>query len=344
MRGDLCTTMKKQRLIWGLVLLLVWLLSACAAKSERQVPGAGSAAAENAGQSGAAEKPAAEHRTSETRTIQYLGQSYKLPAKADKIVIAGSLEAMEDALVLGVKPVGGITIGGKFPEMFKPITGAAESIGEKTQPNMETILKLKPDVILSTTKFKPDIQEKFGKIAPSIPVSHIAADWEANLRLLAELSGKQSQAEQVIKKYKEEVEAARAKLGEKLKDKKVVAVRIRQGNLNIYSADVFFNPLLYTDLGLPVPDEVKAAKSQETISLEKFSAMNPDCIFVQFSEDENQDQPKSLEQLRNNPIWKSINAVKQNKVFVNVVDPLAQGGTAWSKTNFLQAVVEKLAN
>ncbi|MBW7458374.1 ABC transporter substrate-binding protein, partial [Paenibacillus sepulcri] len=162
------------------------------------------------------------------------------------------------------------------------------------------------------------------------------------LRLLAELTGKQDQAEQVLQNYKADVVAAKAQLGERLKDKKIAIIRLRTGSIMIYQQDIFFNPSLYEDLGLQVPDQVKAAKAQETISLEKFSEMNPDYLFVQFAEDENKEQPKALEDLQNNPIWQSINAVKNGKVFVNVVDPLAQGGTAWSKINFLKAAVEKL--
>ncbi len=32
---------------------------------------------------------------------------------------------------------------------------------------------------------------------------------------------------------------------------------------------------------------------------------------------------------------------RKKKVFVNVVDPMAQGGTAWSKTAFLKEAVKK---
>lgn len=266
-----------------------------------------------------------------------------MPAKSDGIVITGALEAMEDALVLGVKPKGGITVGGKFPSMFASITGATEPVGEKQQPNLETILKLKPDVILSTTKFAADTTEKLGKIATTIPVSHIATDWEANLVLLGELSGKQELAKQALQRYKADATAAKEKLAGSLKDKKVVVVRIRAGNINIYRDDIYVNPILYSDLGLNVPSQIKAAQSQEIISLEKFSELNPDYLFVQFSEEENKDKPKALEDLQNNPIWKSIKAVKDNRVFVNVVDPLAQGGTAWSKIHFLKAAVEKLS-
>jgi iron complex transport system substrate-binding protein len=37
-----------------------------------------------------------------------------------------------------------------------------------------------------------------------------------------------------------------------------------------------------------------------------------------------------------------VNAVKNNHVFVNAIDPLAQGGTAWSKVRFLDTAIENL--
>ncbi|SDC90315.1 iron complex transport system substrate-binding protein [Paenibacillus sp. UNCCL117] len=315
-------------------------LSACGTAAPEAKPASGGAAAETKAAEPA--KTAAPEKT--TKTIKYLGKEYTVPAKTDRIVITGALEAMEDAMVLGVKPVGGITIGGKFPPMFDSISQGVESIGEKTQPNVETILKLKPDVILGTTKFPADVAEKLGKVGPLIQISHISTDWEANLRLLGELSGKQAEAEKALAKYKEDAKAAKEKLSGSLKDKKVVIVRVRQGSINVYPETVFLNPSLYTDLGLTVPEEIKQAKAQQVISLEKFSEINPDYLFVQFSEDENKDNPKAMEDLQKNPIWQNIKAVKDGKVFVNVIDPLAQGGTAWSKMKFLEAALPKLSN
>ncbi|AUM63340.1 iron-uptake system-binding protein [Brevibacillus laterosporus] len=327
---------KRKFLGVGLVAILALMITACGGKTETTAPANPTATSSDS-------QKASESATGETRTIKYLDQEYKVPAKTDRIVITGSMESMEDAVVLGVEPVGAISVGGKFPDIYKSITGSSESIGEKMQPNLETMLKLKPDVILGSSKFKPEVYSKFEKIAPTFPVSHISSNWEANLHLLAELTGKQAEAENVLKKYKEDLEKAKASLSDKLKDKKVVAIRLRQGTINIYPEKVFFNPSLYAELGFTAPEEVKAAKAQEAMSLEKFSAMNPDYIFVQFSPDENKDQPKSLEDLEKNPIWQSINAVKNGHVYVNVVDPLGQGGTAWSKINFLKAAVEKLS-
>ena len=272
--------------------------------------------------------------------ITYKGKVYTVPVKTSNIVITGAVEALEDALVLNFKPKGALTVGGEFPSIFSKITSGVQPIGEKAEPDLEAILKLKPDIILSSTKFPAETNEKLAKIATTIPVSHIATDWMDNLKLLAALTGKQKEATTAILKYQNELKAAKVKLTPKLKDKKVMAIRIRTGSLFLYPQDIFFNRSLYADLGATVPKEVQQAKAQQNISLEAFAAINPDYLFVQFSADENKDNPKALEELQKNPIWKSLKAVKNGNVYVNLVDPLAQGGTAYSKFSFLEALMK----
>lgn len=275
------------------------------------------------------------------QTITYLGKDYNVPAEISTLA-AASLESMEDAAILGVKPAGAITVGGELPEYLAEELQGAESIGEKTQPNYETLLEMKPDVILGTSKFQPDVAEQLNKVATMFPVSHVSTDWENNLRLMAELTGKQEQADQIISQYKQDAQDLKAKAEESLTDKKVFTIRVRGGSLFLYPESVYFNPVLYSDLGLSVPEEIKAVKAQEMIPLEKLAEMNPDYIFLQFAENENAENPAALDDLTNNPIWKNIEAVKNDHVYVNAVDPMAQGGTAWSKTAFLKAAEESL--
>ena len=132
------------------------------------------------------------------RKITYLGKEYTVPAKVDKIATA-SLESMEDAAVLGIKPVGAITVGGKLPKYLEKDLEGAKSVGEKMQPNFETLLQLKPDVITSSTKFPAETAEKFTKVAPTFPVSHVSTNWEDNLKLMGELTGKKIKAEKLLK-------------------------------------------------------------------------------------------------------------------------------------------------
>lgn len=276
------------------------------------------------------------------RTITYLGKNYVVPGQINRIVVTGALEALEDAQALDVKPVGVMTIGGKFPAVFAQIMQGAQPIGERMQPNFEEILKARPDIILSSDKFPAATQEQLEKISTSIPISHFATDGAANLRLLGELSGKQDLAEKIINQYRSEAAAAKSKFPPSLQDKKIIAVRLRVGNMNVYPANTFFNDILYGDLGLSVPEEIKVVQSQEIISLEKLSEINPDYIFVMQSEGENPAHPRALEDLAQNPIWQNMKAVQNKKVFVNVVDPLLQGVAIGGKTQFLRAATEKI--
>jgi iron complex transport system substrate-binding protein len=324
----------KKFAIWGCTFLSVsLLLTACAGKEQE-------------GNSSAKANTHAAAQTSvsngeSAKTITYLDKTYKL-AKTDHIVVA-SLEAMEDAAVLGVKPVGAVTSGGKFPEYVAKAMEGATDVGDRMQPSAETILKLKADVILGSSKFRPAVAEQLGKVATLIPVSHISTNWEANLLMMGQLTDKEAQAQTLLNKYKQDKEAARQELKPLWENKKVLMVRIRTGNLYVYPANVYFNPSLYADLGAKVPKELDGVKAQEAVSLEKLADMNPDYLFVQFSEGENKDQPQALADLEKNPIWNSMNAVKNKKTFVNIVDPNAQGGASWSKIAFLEAAVNRLS-
>lgn len=336
--------MNKIKPLLGTLLVLMLVLSACGGETAEK---SGESAVNNAAEStNAASGNSSEEKTVEaeadTKVVKYLDQEYILPAHTERIVITGAVEAMEDSIILDVNPVGAISFAGKFPPLFESITQNAQSIGEKTEPNFEAILSMKPDVILGSSKFKPEVVEQLNKIAPTIPYSHISTNWESNLRLLGELSGKQEQAEQEITKYKADLEVAKELIGDSLKERKVLAMRVRAGEMYIYPAAVFFNPVLYEDLGIAVPDEVAAAEAQELISKERLAEMNPDYLFVQFSPDENRETPNVWEELQQDPILKNLDAFKNGKVFVNVVDPLAQGGTAYSKIVFLKAAVESL--
>ncbi|EGO62861.1 ABC transporter substrate-binding protein [Acetonema longum] len=318
--------MRKGLRTWGLMLLTSVSLGVYAA-------GCGSQARDAA--MPAAEKPA-------SRVVQYLGKEYTLPVKAEKIVVTGALEGLEDLLALGVKPVGSMSIGGTFPAIFADILQEAKPIGERMQPSFETLLQIRPDVIISSDKFPAATAIQLGKIAPTIPLSHFPGDGEANLRFLGELTGSGDKAEAMIRQYRQKAAAAQDHLPARVKDKKVVAIRIRVGSISVYPAHVFFNDVLYTDLGLPVPAEIRAVKYQELISLEKFSEMDPDYIFLQYAAGENPAHPQAVENLQQNPIWRSLKAMKNNRVFVNVVDPLIQGVAIGGKIQFLEAALEKL--
>ncbi len=52
-------------------------------------------------------------------------------------------------------------------------------------------------------------------------------------------------------------------MGDKLKDKKVLVIRLRANDLFLYPEGVYFNPVIYKDLGLTAPEQLKTVKTQE---------------------------------------------------------------------------------
>ncbi|MEB7454871.1 ABC transporter substrate-binding protein [Lysinibacillus sphaericus] len=276
-----------------------------------------------------------------TQTITYLGEKYELSVEV-KNIVAASLESMEDAAMLGIKPVGVLEVGGKVPAYLASDFEGATLVGNKMEPNAEAILNLDPDVIVGTSKFPKETAEKLNKIQTMIPYSHISTNWKENLTVLAQLAGKEDDAKKIISDYEAKVADAQVKSKEQLADKQVLIIRVRGGVMYIYPAGVYLNPVLYEDLGAPVPEVVTTAKAQAELSLETLAQVNPDAIFLQFEESENKDTPKALEELQKNPIFTSLKASQNNEIYVNTIDPLAQGGTAWSKVKFLDAAAEKL--
>ncbi|NFG61130.1 MULTISPECIES: ABC transporter substrate-binding protein [unclassified Clostridium] len=274
-------------------------------------------------------------------TINYLGQEYSFDKKAENIVLA-SLEGMEDAATLGVEAKGVLEVAGKVPKYLEENFKSATLVGDKMNPNSEVILGLNPNVIIGSSKFGEEVMNKLNKIAVTLPYSHISANWKDNLLALGEIMGKTDVANKLISDYEEKASKTKEELSSEYKDKDILVIRIRRGLMYVYPADVYLNPVLYTDLGIKVPGIITNSKAQAELTIETLAEINPDAIFLQFDNSENTDSPEALNQLLENPIFKSIEASKNNKVFVNTVDPLAQGGTAWSKVRFLDAVVDNL--
>jgi iron complex transport system substrate-binding protein len=275
--------------------------------------------------------------TAKEETINYLDTDYTVKFPTSKIITA-SLEAMEDAAALDVKPLGAITVGGEIPSYLKKQMGdKVANVGDKFSPNVESVTALSPDVILGSTKFDDDVTNNLNKIAPTINVSHKSNDWEANLKLMGTLAGKADEADRLITDYKNDLKSFKADHSD-VSDKKILLLRIREGELCIYGTDYYYNPMLYKDLGFAVPKEVTDVDGQTTISPEQLAKIDADIIIVQFMDSENEGFTSALDDLKKDAIWKSVPAVANKQVFYNIVDGGYQGGTYLSKEVMLKAM------
>ena len=318
--------MKKKTFLYSVILASL-LLTACGqTKKEKAVTNESSTSIE---------------ATAKEDKITYLDEEYDVKYPTTKLITA-SLEPMEDAAALNIHPLGAVTVGGEIPSYIADSLGDdVKNVGDKFGPNVELVTSLQPDIILGSTKFDDDVTTNLEKIAPTINVSHVSDHWKENLELIGKLSGKEKEATALISEYETELTDTKEKFPN-IADSSVVILRVRGGELCMYGENVYYNPMFYNDLGFKKPTEIDKVNGQETISIEQFTKINPDYVFVQFASEENSGHENFIDELKNDPIWKSMTATKEDRVFFDIVEGGYQGGTYLSKKVMLDALTDRV--
>ncbi|WP_242274622.1 iron-siderophore ABC transporter substrate-binding protein [Bacillus cereus group sp. BfR-BA-01310] len=318
--------MKKKLLFLFMSVFAIFALAACGSKES---------ATKESGKENSA--------NAKERVVTYEGTETKLKGKVEKVVVTDHNVA-EMLAALNIKAVGVPTYAGKVAPQLQDVMGDATSIGEKGQPNLEAILKLKPDVIFVGDHTDDASMAKLKDIAPTIKIIDKEEKWRDNLTFIGDVAGKEKEAKKFIEDFDQRLAKAKTDLKDaKVTEQTVMAVRVRGGkSIMVYGPKSYLNMVLYHELGLKMPKEMETVKGQEKISIEKLSEINPDHLFVQFAEVENSDNPKILDELQKNPIWSKMKASQNKQVYVNVVEPLVNGKTGLTEDLFLDAATKKL--
>lgn len=277
-----------------------------------------------------------------TRAVEYMGNSYEIPARTKQIAFVGTHGTYEDALSLGIQPFAAtMDKNGTFPHEYATITQNAKHLPWNIADNISELKALAPDAILTTDKTSADDIKKLQSAATVIPVSTSGAHWAENLRLLAAVRGRGENIDTLIHKLDQNTQAMRGKLAS-FQDKQLLTIWFQEGSFYVYPKDERYNYLLYTDLALPAPDLVAKANERTPISLEMLVKEDPDFLFVMVDKSGAPADAAAFEQLQQDPAWSGLKAVKANQAYVNAVDPVLAGGTIYSNQQFLLALQKHL--
>jgi ABC-type Fe3+-citrate transport system substrate-binding protein len=109
--------------------------------------------------------------------IKHDGGETRLSSRAERVVVLGAV-SLEVALVLGIQPVGYGSVAPYVPadaDVGKPISSLPTYakfiktlpvfVGSPSDPSLEAILNLKPNLIVSDVRFS-ELDKKLGEIAP----------------------------------------------------------------------------------------------------------------------------------------------------------------------------------
>lgn len=255
--------------------------------------------------------------TDAVQVVEHARGKTKVPINPQRVVVlSGSLDTV---LSMGVKPVGSVEVE-QEDSYLKNKAAGTESIGSPDSPNLESIVALKPDLILGAEFYDDKNYELLSQIAPTVITEvSTSGDWQKMLNKYAEALGKTDKAKQILADYDARIEKFKAQMGNRLQQTEVSIVRVRKDSTQIYLEDSFCGTVV-ADAGLPrPPDQVSAGDPFSiTISKEAIQKADGDAIFVWtygHNAETAQDAQTALKQLEADPLWSKLNAVEQSKVY-----------------------------
>ncbi|MEC1178498.1 iron-siderophore ABC transporter substrate-binding protein [Metasolibacillus meyeri] len=263
------------------------------------------------------------------RVIEHVLGETEIKGKPQKIVTL--YQGATDTIVqFGVKPVGAVESWAEAPiyEYIREEVGDVTIVGQETQPNLEEIATLQPDLIIATQVRHEEIYAQLSQIAPTV-VSTTLYD----IRETTELLGKALEEEEKAKELMTAWDARIAEFKEKMTEKGDFPLSVAVTNYRADHARIYvegFAGSILTELGFTEPKNL-VGQNLEIVKLtdkESISSMNADVIF-EFMEDDAAVK-STHEEWTKHPLYANLDAVKNNQVFTvnEIVWNLGGGLTA----------------
>lgn len=227
-----------------------------------------------------------------------------------------------DALAqVGVSPVG-VADDNKvdriLPQVREKIT-AWQSVGTRSQPSLEVIASLKPDLIIADPSRHTAVFEELKKIAPTVMFDSRHESYQENLETaqkIGDLVGKSSEMKAKINEHNDYIANIAKNLG--VQGKKASFGTSREDKFNIQNDNGYVGSFL-TTLGF-APTKLNSDQAFVEINLEQLVMEKPEYLFIAHYRDESIARKWEAE-----PLWKAIPAVKANHVYSVDSDMWARG-------------------
>ncbi|MEP0959066.1 iron-siderophore ABC transporter substrate-binding protein [Microcoleus sp. FACHB-1515] len=221
-----------------------------------------------------------------------------------------------NSLKLGVQSIATVSVPGfPFAKYLEGKVDPIESVGGYGSPNLEKILSLHPDLVLAESSYSENLYKQLSQIAPTVVLnmSFPSPPWEDQLKELAYVLDKEAAGKQLINEYWRRVEELKQALGDRRHHLKV-SIANTSSEYGIWSyGEKHHAGEILQDIGLQRPESQRGDFFYiENISKEKTSDLDGDVLFFVSWEREN-DQ-KTLEKLKQSPLWARLNVVQRDQV------------------------------
>ena len=227
-----------------------------------------------------------------------------------------------DALAqVSVSPVG-VADDNKIDRILPQVRekiAAWQSVGTRSQPSLEVIASLKPDLIIADPSRHTAVFEELKKIAPTVMFDSRHESYQGNLETaqkIGDLVGKSAEMKAKINEHNDYIANIAKNLG--VQGKKASFGTSREDKFNIQNDNGYVGSFL-TTLGF-APTKLNSDQAFVEINLEQLVMEKPEYLFIAHYRDESIARKWEAE-----PLWKAIPAVKANHVYSVDADMWARG-------------------
>jgi iron complex transport system substrate-binding protein len=241
----------------------------------------------------------------------------EVPGAPTRIVVLDS-SFLDAAIALGMPPIAATegVAGSGLPAYLADATADIELVGLTTEPNLEQIAALQPDLILGAKVRHEALYPQLSQIAPTVFSESSGSDWTSQVRITGEALGQTDQAEALLADFDERAAAVGESIG--AAGKTAVIVRFIPGQNRLYGPTTFSGSVL-TQVGFDLGDKgYDPAVGMALISSEQIDMLDTDVIFATNPDAESAGAVVT-ERGTVESLWGTLTAVQSGNVF-DIVD------------------------
>lgn len=198
----------------------------------------------------------------------------------------------------------------KFPSYLEETLKGAKILGYSLQDtvDIEGILNLNPDLII-ISKTQEKMYEQLKSIAPTIMIELEQIDWKKDILKIASILNKEDIANKWLEDYKSNAIQKGNEIKEKYGNNSTYLSILASGGQIFVFDSAGIGGILYEDMKLNKPANLPVQNniSLPVINYEGLLEINSDYLILIGTDED-------INSLKQSPIYKNLNAVKNNKV------------------------------
>jgi len=228
------------------------------------------------GCAGGADAAPAESSAS-THEVTHARGTTAVSTAPQRVVTLEPLE-LDTAVSVGITPVGAAVANmvNGVPS-YLGVEGVAP-VGTVSEPDLEAIAALKPDLILGTESRHSALYDQLSAIAPTVFIATQADPWRENAALIGDALGREDDVKKTVDAVDQRCDEIKA--AHDLTGKTAEMIRPRdETTLSLYGPVSFAGSLLEC-VGYTIPDHAWEDGLQADISPENIASATADAVFV----------------------------------------------------------------